>query len=176
MPICFNDIKGIYCKARDEALFSVIIIFVYVLDCRNYTDKIVNIARQCGFVESIAGRRRYLPYINSDDISKRKQSERQAINTSIQGSAADIVKYAILRMERNIFKYKNTLKINISHSPLSCVHLALHLHDELIYEIPKSKEKPLIKILKKSMENCAKLLVPLRVKVKKGVNWGYMYE
>lgn len=134
----------------------------------------MSLARHRGFVESIAGRRRYLPFINSNVAAKRSQSERQAINTSIQGSAADIVKYAILRMERNVLKYEKSLKVNIPQVPLSYVNLVLHLHDELIYEIPISKDKQLIKILKMSMENCAKLSVPLKVKIKKGLNWGNM--
>lgn len=139
---------------------------------RNYINKVVSTARHRGFIESIAGRRRYLPFINSVDATKRTQNERQAINTSIQGSAADIVKYAILRMERNISKYETSLKVNIPQFPLSSVNLVLHLHDELIYEVPIDKDKKLIKILKMSMENCAKLSVPLRVKIKKGLNWG----
>lgn len=77
-------------------------------------------------------------------------------------------------MERNISKYETPLKVNIPQMPMSCVNLVLHLHDELIYEIPLNKDKQLIRILKMSMENCAKLSVPLRVKIKKGTNWGNM--
>lgn len=77
-------------------------------------------------------------------------------------------------MERNVSKYETPLKVNIPQVPLSYVNLVLHLHDELIYEIPINKNKQLIKILKMSMENCAKLSVPLRVKIKKGLNWGNM--
>lgn len=134
----------------------------------------MNIARRRGFVESITGRRRYLPFINSNDPAKRSQNERQAINTSIQGSAADVVKYAILRMERNILKYEKSLNVNVPGEATSHVNLVLHLHDELIYEVPLAKDKQLMKILKMSMENCAKLSVPLKVKTKKGVNWGCM--
>lgn len=142
---------------------------------RNYTQKIIDLAKEQGFVETLAGRRRYFSQIKcTDDISKRNQAERQAINTTIQGSAADIAKYAILRMERNICKYQNTLKINISSEPNSHVNLVLHLHDELMYEVPVEKSKQIVKILRSSMENCAKLRVPLCVKVKKGLNWGTM--
>lgn len=150
--------------------------FYFIFECipRNFTNKIVHTARNRGFVESIAGRRRYLPFINSNDATKRSQNERQAINTSIQGSAADIVKYAILRMERNLLKYEKSLKVNIPQDRLSHVNLVLHLHDELIYEVPICKDKQLIKVLKISMENCAKLSVPLKVKTKKGLNWGNM--
>lgn len=135
---------------------------------RNYTQKILCFARENGFVETIAGRRRYMPDINAVNLRKRAQAERQAINTTIQGSAADIAKYAILRMERNLIKYQQQL-----HT-IADIDLVLHLHDELLYEVPRDKAVKVLKILKSSMENCAKLLVPLRVKMKKGPCWGTM--
>lgn len=128
--------------------------------------------RQEGYVETLAGRRRYLPTINSDDSAIRAQAERQAINTTIQGSAADVAKYAILRMERNLRKYETMLKVNISEIPKSSVDFVLHLHDELLYEVPSDKARQVGKILKSSMENCAKLNVPLKVKLKIGLSWG----
>lgn len=69
-------------------------------------------------------------------------------------------------MERNLIKYQNVLKTSIE--------LVLHLHDELLYEVPRDKANQVIKILKSSMEHSAKLLVPLKVKVKKGQSWGTM--
>lgn len=126
-------------------------------------------------METLAYRRRYLPYINStSDIVNRNKSERQAINTKIQGSAADIAKYAILRMERNVKKYQQSLKLNVPNEPATHVQLVLHLHDELIYEIPAGRTVNIGKILKSSMENCAYLNVPLKVKMKLGDNWGSM--
>lgn len=125
-------------------------------------------ARENGFVETIAGRRRYIPEINAINLRKRAQAERQAINTTIQGSAADIAKYAILRMERNLIKYEKQL-----HT-IADIDLVLHLHDELLYEVPSDKAIKVLRILKSSMENCAKLLVPLKVKMKKGSCWGIM--
>lgn len=148
--------------------------FITLNTNRNYTQKILNSAREKGFVETIAGRRRYIPDINtSTSLQKRAQAERQAINTTIQGSAADIAKYAILRMERNLLKYQPALQMD-SNDTTNGIHLVLHLHDELLYEVPCDKAIQVIKILKSSMENCAKLLVPLRVKVKKGQCWGNM--
>lgn len=142
---------------------------------RNYTTKVIRVAREQGFVETLAGRRRFLPNINAnDDSEKRAQAERQAINTIIQGSAADIAKYAILRMERNLMKYQTAAKVNLPNDSMTHVNLVLHLHDELMYEIPSDKSKQIIKILKTSMENCAKLRVPLKVKIKKGSTWGTM--
>lgn len=135
---------------------------------RKYTEKILTFARENRYVETIAGRRRYMPDINSSDTRKRAQAERQAINTTIQGSAADIAKYAILKMERNLVKYQEKLK------KIDDIDLVLHLHDELLYEVPRKKANNVVKILKSSMENCAKLSVPLKVKVKMGDSWGTM--
>lgn len=116
-----------------------------------------------------------MPDINANsNPRKRAQAERQAINTTIQGSAADIAKYAILRMERNLLKYQNVLRTNVSNDPKTSISLVLHLHDELLYEVPCDKTKLVLKILKSSMENCAKLLVPLKVKLKSGQSWGSM--
>lgn len=179
--ICYGIIYGMGVKSLSDTLKCCEDEAVNLLESfhrtypgiRNYTNKIVSDARANGFVETLAGRRRYLPFINSTDNSaKRNQSERQAVNTTIQGSAADIAKYAMLRIERNILKYQSSIKVNLSHEPKSHINLVLHLHDELLYEIPKDKSKNILKILKSSMENCAKLLVPLKVKVKFGDSWG----
>lgn len=108
------------------------------------------------------------PFIFSDVLD---QAERQAINTTIQGSAADIAKSAILRMEKNIVKYREKLGID-PHS----VRLVLHLHDELLFEVPEEKAKKIAKILSITMENCVKLNVPLKVKLKIGRNWAELKE
>lgn len=142
---------------------------------RTYTDNVVKYAQQQGYVETLAGRRRYLPHINNTvDATLRAQAERQAINTTIQGSAADVAKYAMLRMERNLAKYAPTLICHGDGSSPIAIHLVLHLHDELIYEIPDQMCRKAAKILKSSMENCAKLSVPLEVKIKCGNSWGQM--
>lgn len=124
--------------------------------------------RENGYVETLCGRRRYFPDINAfDKPVKRAQAERQAINTTIQGSAADIAKYAMVRMELNLQK-------NASLLQNKNVELVLHLHDELLYELPVDKSDLVIKILKLSMEKCVQLSVPLKVKVKKGTDWASM--
>lgn len=131
--------------------------------CRLFTDKIIARARECKFVETISGRRRYLPDISSTNSSKRAKAERQAVNSTIQGSAADIAKMAMLAMEKCLQQkgWKN-------------VHLVLHVHDELVYEAPKGFVEDVVKKLKSSMEGCYSLNVPLRVKVKIGHDWGTM--
>lgn len=75
-------------------------------------------------------------------------------------------------MERNLHKYRSLIGNDSSES--NRIDLVLHLHDELFYEVPFDKSTQAIKILKSSMENCAKLSVPLRVKIKKGQSWGTM--
>lgn len=139
---------------------------------RNYTARVLDSARENGYVETFSGRRRYLPDMNAANKPQKKAAaERQAINTTIQGSAADIAKYAMLRMERNLRKYQAALQTNDS---MHNVDLVLHLHDELLYEVPISRISSVIKILRSSMEKCAQLLVPLKVKVKRGTSWGQM--
>lgn len=154
---------------------EIVTIAYNIILFRKYTNKIVDLARQNGYVETLAGRRRYLPYINSTtDIGNRNKAERQAINTKIQGSAADIEKMAMLRMERNIRKYQDRIKINVPKCTISWVHLVLHLHDELMYEVPADRVSNVAKILRSSMENCAQLNIPLKVKMKTGNSWGTM--
>lgn len=96
------------------------------------------------------------------------QAERQAVNTVIQGSAADIAKMAMVNCERELqeifSKTKNKPK------------LVLHLHDEIMYEVPLKYTKKVAKILKKNMETALKLSVPLPVKLKTGSSWGDMKE
>ncbi|XP_053675259.1 DNA polymerase theta [Anopheles nili] len=138
-------------------------------DIRRYTEHVIRLTRQLGYIETLTGRRRYLPAIFSDDTRKRAEAERQAVCTTIQGSAADILKNAIARMRRNLLKYRDILE-------LGAIRLVLHLHDELIYEVPRAQLSKVAKILQSSMENCAKLSVPLRVKLKAGASWGSMQE
>ncbi|XP_055628365.1 DNA polymerase theta [Toxorhynchites rutilus septentrionalis] len=138
-------------------------------EIRRYTERVVQVTRERGYIETLTGRRRYLPAIHSTDAKKRSEAERQAVCTTIQGSAADILKNAVLRMMRNLRKYRTTLG-------LGQVELVLHMHDELIFEVPREQARKVAKILKSSMENCAKLSLPLRVKVKCGASWGELQE
>uniref|UniRef100_A0A8D8F6T3 DNA polymerase theta n=1 Tax=Culex pipiens TaxID=7175 RepID=A0A8D8F6T3_CULPI len=138
-------------------------------EIRRYAEKVVQVTRERGYIETLTGRRRYLPAIHSTDSTKRSEAERQAVCTTVQGSAADILKNAILRMARNLRKYRERLA-------LGEVELVLHMHDELIFEAPRDQARKVGKILKSSMENCANLSLPLRVKVKSGPSWGELVE
>lgn len=137
---------------------------------RIFTDGIVEKAKKLGYVETISGRRRLLPKIFSRIASEVHQAERQAVNTTIQGSAADITKTAMVEINQCMSllgdKDKN----------FNSVSLKLHIHDELIYEVPFGILKKFSRILQNSMECCMNLSVPLNVKIKCGTSWNNLCE
>ena len=171
--LCYGIIYGMGNKALSETLKVDETISMKIAEefhaaypgLKRYGEKIVQKAREQGFIETVTCRRRYLPAIKSENSSERSQAERQALNTCIQGSASDLVKNAILRMDRNVKKQS-----------LDECELVLHLHDELFYEVPEDKLREAAKILIHSMQNCVKLTIPLLVKLKFGSNWGEMNE
>ena len=119
----------------------------------------INFARDNGFVETILGRRRYLRNINSQNSIVRSASERNAVNAPIQGSAADIIKLAMINIQDAIEKEKLKSK------------MLLQVHDELVFDVHKNELKLLKSIVKKEMENAYKLDVPLIVDIGIGNNW-----
>jgi DNA polymerase-1 len=126
---------------------------------REYMESAISQAKQSGFVTTIFGRRRLLPDINSGNATVRGLAERNAVNAPIQGSAADIMKIAMVRVARR-FDQEN-LKSK----------LILQVHDELIVDALKSELPRVEQILKTEMESAAKLAVPLTVEVGVGENW-----
>ncbi|WMY97467.1 MAG: DNA polymerase I [Arsenophonus sp.] len=117
-------------------------------------------ASKKGYVETIQGRRLYLPFINSHNKTKRQSSEREAINAPLQGTAADIIKKAMIILD-HFFK-KNNL-----HS-----YMLLQVHDELIFEIKESELIQSKETIKEIMENIIQLNIPLKVDIGIGDNWG----
>ncbi|MBE7038770.1 MAG: DNA polymerase I [Ruminococcaceae bacterium] len=126
---------------------------------KNYMDTIVEKGKENGFVETIFGRRRYLPELKSSNFIARSQGERMAFNTPIQGSAADIIKIAMV-------KIYNALKENNLKSKL-----ILQVHDELIIETHKDEVETVKKLLTECMESAAKLNVPLVAETGVGNTW-----
>lgn len=124
-----------------------------------YMAKQVDFARDHGYVETISGRRRYLKNINSQNGMVRSGDERNAVNAPIQGSAADIIKIAMI----NIQKHFDTNTYNSK--------MLLQVHDELVFDMHKDELSILEPIIKKEMENAFKLSVPLDVEVGTGENW-----
>ena len=126
---------------------------------RGYLDGLIHFAREQGYVETILGRRRYLKDINSRNAVVRGSAERYAMNAPIQGSAADIIKLAMIniynRFEKENFKSK----------------MLLQVHDELVFDVFKEELKTVQPIIKHEMENAYKLAVPLDVEIGIGENW-----
>ena len=124
-----------------------------------YMSEQVNFAREHGYVATVLGRRRYLRDINSRNAIVRGAAERNAVNAPIQGSAADIIKVAMLR----IFDRLEAEKLKAK--------MLLQVHDELVFECPKNELDMLQSLVKKEMENAHKLHVPLTVDIGVGQNW-----
>lgn len=126
---------------------------------KKFIEDIKKTAKKQGYVTTLFNRRRYLPGINSNYRNVREFSERAAINTPIQGSAADLIKVSMIKVDKFIQEKFPKAK------------LVLQIHDELLIEASKEDGKNLINDVKHIMENCIKLKVPLKVDVKKGTNW-----
>jgi DNA polymerase-1 len=126
---------------------------------RDYLAGIVGEARRSGFTETIMGRRRYLPDLTSDNRQRREMAERMALNAPIQGSAADIIKVAMLKL----------------HAALEGAGLAsrmlLQVHDELVLEVVDSELDEVTALVREQMAAAADLAVPLDVSVGTGGSW-----
>ncbi|XP_024086126.1 DNA polymerase theta-like [Cimex lectularius] len=123
-----------------------------------------------GFITTITGRKRLLPAINSSNSTKKSQAERQAINSTIQGSAADIVKKAMIRIETRLNEILPERDNFTTNGPSS--HLVLHIHDELLYEVSEEHLELVKQVVKWEMENSTQLSVRLPVVLKVGPSWG----
>ena len=126
---------------------------------RQYFDDVLTSARENGFVSTILGRRRFLPELKIQNKQKSAQAEREAINTTIQGSAADLIKIAMIQVQKTI----ETLKLDL--------HMVLQIHDELVFEAPKEKAQEYSKIIRNLMQDAMQLAVPLKVNIKIAENW-----
>jgi DNA polymerase-1 len=126
---------------------------------RDYLKTVVDEARKVGYTETILGRRRYLPDLNNDNRQRREVAERMALNAPIQGSAADIIKVAMLNVER---------AINVSGLQS---RLLLQVHDELIFEVKEDEVIILTELVRKEMGSAYPLNAPLEVSIGIGKSW-----
>ena len=126
---------------------------------RDYLKTVVEEARKKGYTETILGRRRYLPDLNHDNRQRREIAERAALNAPIQGSAADIIKVALLNINEKIDASKLQSRA------------LLQVHDELIFEVMPNESQMLEKIVREQMAAAHKLLVPLDVNIGFGLSW-----
>jgi DNA polymerase-1 len=131
---------------------------------RAWIESVLAEARKTGFVQTIAGRRRRVPDINSTNAQARGFSERVAMNTPIQGSSADIIKYAMIRVDELLTK--EDLK----------TRMLLQVHDELVFEVPEQEEGRMLPVIKEAMETAFPLRVPLVADIKTGRNWNDMQK
>ncbi|MBQ3452513.1 MAG: DNA polymerase I, partial [Selenomonadaceae bacterium] len=143
--------------SRKEAGKYIALYFERYPGVKKFLDATVAQAHLHGYVTTMFGRRRFLPAINSKNFNQRSLAERMAMNTPIQGSAADIIKLAMIRAEENLRGLQSRIIIQV--------------HDELVLEAKKSELADVEKILRESMENVAELSVPLIVDCHGGANW-----
>ncbi|WP_286924595.1 MULTISPECIES: DNA polymerase I [Lysinibacillus] len=144
---------------RKEAATFIEKYFASFPGVKQYMDDIVQDAKFNGYVTTILNRRRYLPDITSSNFNIRSFAERTAMNTPIQGSAADIIKKAMIDMDARLKKENMQAK------------LLLQVHDELIFEAPKEEVALLEKIVPEVMEHAIELTVPLKVDFNHGATW-----
>jgi len=126
---------------------------------RKFMDELIHKSRQSGCVETILGRRRRIPNLNHKNAGKRAQAERLVVNTAIQGSAADLIKLAMINIHH---------RIEAKNLP---VKLILQIHDELVFELPKKDADVHAKWIADEMTTAIKLDVPLKVDITIGPNW-----
>jgi DNA polymerase-1 len=126
---------------------------------RDYLQGVVAEARQTGFTETLLGRRRYLPDLTSDNRQRREMAERMALNAPIQGSAADIIKVAMLKVDTAL------------ESEGLASRMLLQVHDELVFEVARGEREPLEALVRREMGAAAELAVPLEVSVGVGRTW-----
>ncbi|XP_064489901.1 DNA polymerase theta-like isoform X2 [Ornithodoros turicata] len=188
--VCYGIVYGRGCSSLAEELgMDRVDAEKLVADFRrtfpgaySYTEKVKEQCRSCGYVTTLRGRRRLLPEILSTDASSRSHAERQAVNTTIQGSAADLLKTAILAIDRELQRVfsectrTHRTKGSASVLPTSGAFPVLQLHDELIYEVCLKDLRQVARIVKTKMEAAAQLLVPLVVKTKTGLSWGSLRD
>ena len=133
--------------------------FDYYSGLRDYLKNIIIEAREQGYVESMFGRRRYLPDIRAKNPQIRLAAERMALNMPIQGTEADIIKLAMIEIDKQLIS-KNE-KINFS----------LQVHDELVLEVPKKDVTKAAKVVEKAMNSVVKLSTPITTKISAGPSW-----
>ena len=146
--------------SRGEAQEYINVYFDRYPSVKEYMTTAKESCKEKGFVETILGRRLYLPEINAKNGIQRAAAERAAINAPMQGTAADIIKKAMISVNSVITeKYSDTVK------------MAMQVHDELVFEVAKDKLEEVTAIIKKIMEEAVTLSVPLEVNVDSGENW-----
>ena len=134
-----------------------------------YMDNTIKFCRKSGYVNNIFGRKSHFSGINDKNFNVRNFQERAAINAPIQGSASEIMRLAMIRLDKKLSDQKNTKS-----------KMLLQIHDELIFEVPKKEEKTMVKLIKEEMSSVVKsdyhsFSTPLTVDINSGENWGSLH-
>ena len=145
--------------SRTEAKGIIDAYFEQYSTIKKYMENVISQARELGYVETIMKRRRYLPDINSANAVVRGYAERNAVNAPIQGSAADIIKMAMIAVHKAMHKEKVQSK------------MILQVHDELVFDVHVSEEIHMQNLVKTAMEEAIQLAVPMEVELKLASNW-----
>jgi DNA polymerase-1 len=148
-----TDMSAIQAKEYIEKYFEI------YSGIKKYMKDIVAFAQQHGYVETLLGRKREMLDINSSIFPVRNAAQRAAVNMPIQGTAADMIKTAMIEIDKQLPK--------VSHES----RMLLQVHDELVFEVPDDEIEKVSKLVKTTMENVYKLDVPIVVDIETGNNW-----
>ena len=148
--------------SREEASQFITSYFEKYPGVKQYLESTKQQARESGYVQTLLGRKRFIPEINSPNRQVREAAERMAINMPVQGTSADIIKVAMVNLYREMEKRQLKSK------------LLLQVHDELIFEVPQEELEAMCQLLPQVMSTALTLSVPLKVDIKTGNNWGEM--
>ena len=148
--------------SREEAAQFIAAYFEKYPKVKQYLESTKEQARETGYVQTMLGRRRFIPEINSSNRQVREAAERMAINMPVQGTSADIIKVAMINLCREMAKRQLKSK------------MLLQVHDELVFEIPEGELETMRQLVPEVMSTALKFSVPVKVDTKMGNNWGEM--
>ena len=158
MAICFIDnlFKEIFPK---EAKSIIEEFYNNFPEIKDFFEKVIDEANSQGYVSTMLGRRRYLNEIHDSNYQRREFAKRAAMNAPIQGSAADLIKKAMIEVDKKL--KDNKLKTK----------MVLQIHDELIFKVPKEEKEIVYKLVKETMEHAMEISLPLQVDGGFGQSW-----
>ncbi len=148
--------------SREEASTFINAYFEKYSGVRQYLESTKEQARKAGYVQTLLGRRRFIPEINASNRQVRESAERMAINMPVQGTSADIIKVAMINLYREMKEQRMQSK------------MLLQVHDELVFEVPEEELETMRRVMSQVMSTALELSIPLKVDTKEGKNWGEM--
>ncbi len=148
--------------SREEAAQFIAAYFEKYPGVKQYLESTKQQARETGYVQTLLGRRRFIPEIDSPNRQVREAAERMAINMPVQGTSADIIKVAMINLNREMDKRRLKSK------------MLLQVHDELVFEVPQDELKEMRQLVPEIMSTALQLSIPLKVDIKTGNHWGEM--